>query len=92
MANSNRRDPYKNFNFLAAIGAAVGGIAVLGLVRRLFARVERRAPGVYVEEKPAGTRPIEGVGTSTAGFTGQSRKQSPRTSRRAPARTSRRKR
>jgi phage tail sheath protein FI len=71
MANSKRRDPYRNFNFLAAIGAAVGGTAVLGLVRRLFTRVERRAPGVYVEEKPAGTRPIEGVGTSTAGFAGR---------------------
>lgn len=28
------------------------------------------APGVYVEEIPSGTRPIEGVGTSTCGFVG----------------------
>ncbi|HMQ35312.1 MAG TPA: phage tail sheath subtilisin-like domain-containing protein [Chloroflexaceae bacterium] len=28
------------------------------------------APGVYVEEVPAGARPIAGVGTSTAGFIG----------------------
>jgi uncharacterized protein len=27
-------------------------------------------PGVFVEEAPAGARPIEGVGTSTAGFVG----------------------
>lgn len=27
-------------------------------------------PGVYVEEKPGGPRPIEAVGTSTAGFVG----------------------
>ena len=27
-------------------------------------------PGVYVEEKSSGVRPIEGVGTSTAGFVG----------------------
>lgn len=28
------------------------------------------APGVYVEEIPTGARPIQGVGTSTAGFVG----------------------
>ncbi len=28
------------------------------------------APGVFIEEVPAGTRPIEAVGTSTAGFIG----------------------
>src|SRR6266404_2989641 len=28
------------------------------------------APGVYVEEVPAASRPIAGVGTSTAGFIG----------------------
>ena len=27
-------------------------------------------PGVYVEEKPGGPRPIQAVGTSTAGFVG----------------------
>src|SRR5688572_29679368 len=31
---------------------------------------EFKAPGVYVEEVAAGHRPIEGVGTSTAGFVG----------------------
>jgi hypothetical protein len=29
------------------------------------------APGVYVEEVPGGARPIQAVGTSTAGFAGQ---------------------
>ena len=28
------------------------------------------SPGVYVEEVPAATRPIEGVGTAVAGFVG----------------------
>src|SRR6266513_303228 len=32
---------------------------------------EYLAPGVYVEEVPAGPVPIEGVSTSTAGFVGQ---------------------
>ncbi len=29
-----------------------------------------KSPGVYVEEKASGIRPIAGVGTSTAGFIG----------------------
>ena len=32
---------------------------------------EYLAPGVYVEEISTGPRPIEGVGTSTAGMVGQ---------------------
>jgi hypothetical protein len=28
------------------------------------------SPGVFVEEAPAGARPIDGVGTSTAAFVG----------------------
>ncbi len=35
---------------------------------------EYLSPGVYVEEVPAGPRPIEGVSTSTAGFVGQTRR------------------
>jgi len=31
---------------------------------------EYLSPGVYVEEVPSGSRPIQGVGTSTAGFVG----------------------
>jgi hypothetical protein len=36
------------------------------------------SPGVYVEEVPGGSRPIEGVGTSTAAFVGTPRKGSSR--------------
>ena len=32
------------------------------------------SPGVYVEEVEAGSRPIEGVGTSTAAFVGLAEK------------------
>jgi len=92
MVNKKRRDPYRNFNFLALIGAAVGGIAALGIVRKFFARKKTRPPGVHLEETPAGPRPIEGVGTSTAGFAGRSRKRSTRAPRQASASNSRRKR
>jgi len=81
MVNNRRRDPYRNFNFLALVGAAVGGLAAIGIVRRLFARAERRYPGVYVEEKPAGPRPIAGVGTTTAGRAGRPRKPARRPTR-----------
>jgi hypothetical protein len=70
MANRRRVDPYKNFNFQVAFGAAmaaVGGFALVKLLRRMSA--EYLYPGVYVSEVPAGSRPIEGVGTSTAGRT-----------------------
>ena len=84
MVNRKRRDPYRNFNFIIAIGTAVGGLAALGILRRLFGRVEVRPPGVHVEETPTGTRPIEGAGTSTAGVAGRPRKRSTRTSRQGP--------
>ena len=80
MARSRRGDPYKNFNFRLLFGAVIGGVAALGVVRRLLARLERRPPGVYIEETPAGARPIEGVGTSTAGFVGARPKQTTRQS------------
>lgn len=34
-----------------------------------------RSPGVYVEEVPAGARPIEGVGTAVAAFVGFARRE-----------------
>lgn len=86
MTSTKRRNPYKAFNFLVTFGAVIGGVAALGIFRKLFARAERRAPGVYIEEVPAGARPIEGVGTSTAGFVGASPKQK----KREPARARRR--
>ena len=65
MSRETRDDPYKNFKFAVAL-VAVGAIAVR-IGRKLFAKAELVHPGVYVEEIPTGTRPIEGVGTSTAG-------------------------
>jgi uncharacterized protein len=38
---------------------------------------ERLTPGVYVEEVSAGVRPIQGVGTSTAGFIGEAERGIP---------------
>jgi hypothetical protein len=70
----------------------VAGIAALGFVRRLFARVEVRPPGVHVDETPTGTRPIEGIGTSTAGVAGKPRKRSTRSSRQSSGSRVRRKR
>jgi hypothetical protein len=67
MSRETRDDPYKSFKFVVAL-VAVGAIAVR-IGRKLFARAELVHPGVYVEEIPTGTRPIEGVGTSTDGST-----------------------
>lgn len=38
---------------------------------------ERLTPGVYVEERPGGARPIQGVATSTAGFVGEAERGIP---------------
>lgn len=35
---------------------------------------EYLSPGVYVEEVPGASKPIEAVGTSTVGFIGESKK------------------
>ena len=73
----DRRDPYRNFKFRLLVGGVVLGAvaAAAGIARRLFAKAERRYPGVHLEETPTGTRPIDGVGTSTAGFAGRARSQ-----------------
>ena len=84
MNRDRRDDPYKNFKFAVAI-AAISAVAV-SIGRKLFAKVEFRPPGVYIEEVPTGARPIEGVGTSTAGFVGSAEKKSRRSSRQARAR------
>ena len=39
------------------------------------------SPGVYVEEVPSSSKPIEGVGTSVAAFVGQAPKRSSREKR-----------
>lgn len=69
MANRRRVDPYKGFNFRVAFGAALAAIGGFALVKRLMRRrsAEYLYPGVYVSEEPSGSRPIEGVGTSTSG-------------------------
>jgi hypothetical protein len=74
MARSSRRDPYRNFNFRVLFGA-IGAVAAVALARKLFRKVQRSYPGVYVKETPTGPRPIEGVGTSTAGFVGTAPKR-----------------
>jgi hypothetical protein len=40
--------------------------------RRKGRRPKYLSPGVYIEEVSSGSRPIEGVGTSTAAFVGES--------------------
>lgn len=81
MARDRRRDPFKNFNFRLLMGALLGGFAALGIVRKLL-KAKRNPPGVYIEEVPTGARPIEGVGTSTAGFVGTAPKQARASARR----------
>ena len=49
--------------FFDAVDADIAGV-------RPVAKEKKPAPGVYVEEVPAGARPIEGVGTSVAAFVG----------------------
>ena len=75
MANSRRRDPYKTFNFRVLFSAMVGAVAAVGIVGKLLARRKRKPRDVSVEEVPAGPRPIEGVGTSTAGRASSKSKQ-----------------
>ena len=61
---------------------ALGGVAAaIGIIRKVFSKVEIRHPGVYIEETPTGAQPIEGVGTSTAEFVG-TRPRKARTRRR----------
>jgi hypothetical protein len=45
---------------------AIVGLGALAVV----SAVKRRRRRIYIEEVSSGSRPIEGVGTSTAGFVG----------------------
>jgi len=74
VSTRRRNDPYKGFKFRALPVAALAGIAVFGIVKKLLAKLRPPAP---VEEIPAGARPIEGVGTSTVGFVGTVPKDAP---------------
>ena len=50
-----------------AVKVVVLAVAVYGVV---VVAKKYLSPGVYVEEVPSAPRPIQGVGTSTAGFVG----------------------
>ncbi|HEX6604640.1 MAG TPA: hypothetical protein VF027_07155 [Sphingomicrobium sp.] len=69
-----RFDPYKAFNFRVAAAAAVAGIAAFGITRTVLGakRKKKRPPA---PETGTGARPIEAVGTSTAGFVGAAPKK-----------------
>ena len=53
---------------LALVGAGI--VVVVVAAKKKRRRAGYRSPGVYVEEVPAASKPIEGVGTSTAAFVG----------------------
>jgi hypothetical protein len=53
---------------LALVAAGVVVVVVAAKKRRR--RSGYLSPGVYVEEAPAASKPIEGVGTSVAAFVG----------------------
>ena len=78
-----RRDPYKNFNFRVVFSA----VAMAGLAGAIASRLLRvfKSGKSTADDPPAGARPIEGVGTSTAGFVGPK----PTRAKRSPARTNR---
>ena len=82
--NSRRTDPYRNFNFRVIIGAAIAGVAAIGLAGKLLLG-RRKKPRKPPAEVASSARPIEAVGTSTAGFVGPAP-----TNRRRPARAKRR--
>lgn len=82
--NKRRFDPYKGFRFRVLFASVLAGAAALGIVKKLF----RGASAPKPAESDTGARPIEGVGTSTAGFVGTAPKPA-RKARRASARTRR---
>jgi hypothetical protein len=68
MADRRRNDPYRNFNLRMVFGAAIAAIAGFARVKKVMPGVSAkyRKPKDYVSEVPAGSRPIEAVGTSVA--------------------------
>ena len=71
--NRRRQDPNRNFNFRAMIGAVLAGFAAWGIVKKLIpanSTKSSRKKHAGSAEVHSGSRPIQGVGTSTAGFIG----------------------
>jgi hypothetical protein len=89
MVNSRRFDPYKSFKFRVAFAAL--GIAAFGVLKKLLggapaSKRHKKVSGTRpIAELEAGARPIEAVGTSTAGFVGTAPKKR-RKGRPAPSR------
>jgi hypothetical protein len=52
----------------ALVGAGI--VVVVAAAKKKRRQDRYLSPGVYVEEVPAASKPIEGVGTSTAAFVG----------------------
>jgi hypothetical protein len=67
--NTNRIDPYKNYKFRMMVASALAAIAGLGLMKKLSGASTSKRKSTYQTPKPIeeGSRPIEAVGTSTAG-------------------------
>ncbi len=82
--NYRRKDPYRGFNFQVIFGAVVVGAAAIGLAGKVLLG-RRKKPRKRPAEVASGARPIEAVGTSTAGFAGTAP-----SGRRQPARAKRR--
>jgi hypothetical protein len=94
VSNSRRFDPYKAFKFRVLAAAALAGIAAFGIVKRLGTSASKRRKGHArprpIEEVDTGARPIEAVGTSTAGFVGTAPEQprpTPSRTRKSPRKT-----
>jgi hypothetical protein len=69
--NINRFDPYKNYKFRVMVASGLAAIAGFAVVKKLLPALSARYldPQDYVSEVPAGSRPIEGVGTNTSART-----------------------
>ena len=83
--NTKRIDPYKNFKFRMVVASALAAIA---LVRKLFPGTAAKYlnPQDYMPPEPTGSRPIEGVGTSTASGRTAAKPKKPRPSGRTASR------
>lgn len=67
--NTGRIDPYKNFRFRVAIGAALSALAGILMMKKLRPRGSQGDAADYITPGHSNDppRPINSVGTSTAG-------------------------